>query len=63
MFRDGSALGVFAAELRTLQASPSDGPLLWKHGLGPAMRNEALRLLEIRNWLEAEVLPRTARHG
>ena len=63
MFRDRSALGEFAADLRTLQASPLDGPLLWKHGLGPAIRNEALRLLEIRNWLEAQVFPRAARHG
>jgi GMP synthase (glutamine-hydrolysing) len=61
LFRDGSALAAFAADLRALQASPSDTPLLWKHGLGPAMRTEALRLLEIRNWLEAKVLPRTTR--
>jgi len=60
MFRDTAALAAFAAELRALQENPSDPPLLWKHGLGPAMRTEALRLLEIRNWLEAQVLPRTA---
>ena len=59
MFLDRPALAAFAAELRTLQANPSDTPLLWKHGLGPAMGTEALRLLEIRNWLETQVLPRT----
>jgi GMP synthase (glutamine-hydrolysing) len=58
IFRDVPALAAFAAELRTLQANPGDAPLLWKHGLGPAMRSEALRLAEIRNWLEAEVRPR-----
>jgi GMP synthase (glutamine-hydrolysing) len=63
MFRDGAALANFAAELRALHANPSDAPLLWKHGLGPAMRSEALRLLEIRNWLEAQVLPRMVRHA
>jgi len=26
----------------------------WKHGLGPACAARALRLLEIRNWLEAQ---------
>jgi len=62
MFRDGPALAAFAAELRALQAQPSDAPLLWKHGLGPAMRSEALRLLEIRNWLQAHVLPRAAQY-
>jgi GMP synthase (glutamine-hydrolysing) len=63
MFRDAPALAAFAAELRALQANPSDTRLLWKHGLGPAMRTETLRLLEIRNWLEAKVLPRTARNA
>jgi GMP synthase (glutamine-hydrolysing) len=61
MFRDAPALAAFAAELRALHANPNDAPLLWKHGLGPAMRAEALRLIEIRNWLQAEVQPRAAR--
>jgi GMP synthase (glutamine-hydrolysing) len=61
MFRDVPALVAFAAELRDLQAHPSDSRLLWKHGLGPALRTEALRLLEIRNWLEAKVMPRAMR--
>ena len=55
MFRDTAALAAFAAELRALQAHPADAALLWKHGLGPAMRSETLRLLEIRNWLEVQV--------
>jgi GMP synthase (glutamine-hydrolysing) len=59
MFRDRPALDVFAAELRTLQANPSDTTLSWKHALGPAVQTEALRLLEIRNWLQAQVLPRS----
>lgn len=58
MFRDAPALSAFAADLRALQAAPTDPTLLWKHGLGPAMSNEALRLLEIRNWLHVQVLPR-----
>jgi GMP synthase (glutamine-hydrolysing) len=59
MFRDAPALSAFAADLRALQAAPADATLLWKHGLGPAMSNETLRLLEIRNWLNVKVLPRT----
>jgi GMP synthase (glutamine-hydrolysing) len=59
MFRDRPALDAFAAELRALQANPSDPTLLWKHALGPAVQTEALRLLEIRNWLQAQVLPRS----
>jgi GMP synthase (glutamine-hydrolysing) len=62
MFRDEPALAAFAAELRALQVNPADGVLLWKHGLGPAMRDEAVRLLELKNWLEAQVFPRATRH-
>ena len=63
MFRDTAALTAFAAELRALQANPSDTTLLWKHGLGPAIRAETLRLLEIRNWLQTQVLPRVRRNS
>jgi GMP synthase (glutamine-hydrolysing) len=59
MFGAMTALGTYAEELRTLQSTPDEPALLWKHGLGPAMRSENLRLLEIRNWLESQVLPRT----
>ena len=52
MFADAPALAAYAAELRALQANPRDTALLWKHGLGPALQSDALRLLEIRNWLE-----------
>lgn len=58
MFRDMAALAAFAGDVRALQENPADAALLWKHGLGAAMRDESLRLLEIRNWLKAEVLPR-----
>jgi GMP synthase (glutamine-hydrolysing) len=63
MFSDMAALTAFATELRSLQANPSAASLLWKHGLGAAMRDESLRLLEIRNWLHAEVLPRAVRRA
>ena len=63
MFRDRPALSAFAAELRDLQANPLDTTLLWKHALGPGVRTEALRLLEIRNWLQLQVLPRSRQRG
>jgi GMP synthase (glutamine-hydrolysing) len=62
MFSDASALSAFVADLNALQSNPRDASLLWKHGLGPAMRDDAQRLLEIRNWLDAEVRPRASRH-
>ena len=63
MFRDASALAAFVADLNALQMNRFDAPLLWKYGLGPAMREETLRLLEIRNWLDAEVRPRASRRS
>ena len=63
MFRDRPALAEFAADLRGLQSDPSNAPLLWKHGLGPAMQNESMRLAEIRNWLESEALDRRTPDG
>jgi GMP synthase (glutamine-hydrolysing) len=60
MFHDRAALLAFSAELRSLKADPADAALLWKHALGPAMQSEAMRLLEIRNWLQTEVV--TQRH-
>ena len=62
MVRDAPALATFVAELRALQSNPADAALLWKHGLGPAMRLETLRRLEMRNWLDCEVRPRAERH-
>ena len=61
MFRDTQALAEFVADLHTLQVNPADTALLWKYGLGEAMRAESLRLLEMRNWLDAEVRPRASR--
>ncbi len=57
MFRDLAALTAFADDLRALQANPADAALLWKHGLGTAMQSETVRLAEIKNWLNTQVLP------
>jgi GMP synthase (glutamine-hydrolysing) len=61
-FHDLPALQSFAADLRALQSNPADTALLWKHGLGLGLRSEVTRLVEISNWLQAQVRPRAARH-
>jgi len=58
LFTDRAALDGFVAELRTLQAQPQDRALNWKHGLGPAMQDPRLKLAELRNWLELQVVAR-----
>lgn len=61
LFADRAELDAFVADLRALMQRPDDPRLAWKHGLGPAVREESLKLAELRNWLEIEVLPHAAR--
>jgi len=57
LFTGGDELQAFVAELRTLMRNPRDRHLTWKHGLGAGLWDEALRLAELRNWLELQVHP------
>ena len=57
LFADRAELEDWAGELRALQHAQQDARLLWRHGLGPAMRDAALKLAEIANWLECQVRP------
>jgi hypothetical protein len=65
LFATQAELESFVADLRALMRDPHDRRLAWKHGLGPAVQEETLKLAELRNWLEQQVLPhahrRTAR--
>jgi GMP synthase (glutamine-hydrolysing) len=61
LFAERAELDAFVADLRALMQRPDDPRLAWKHGLGPALREESLKLAELRNWLEIEVLPHAAR--
>jgi len=58
LFASAAERDLFVAELRSLMQDPGDRHLAWKHGLGPAMREEKLKLAELRNWLEHQVMPR-----
>jgi GMP synthase (glutamine-hydrolysing) len=58
IFDSEAALGDFAADMRRLQADPGDAALVWKHGIGAGITDAATRLLEIRNWLKHQVMPR-----
>jgi GMP synthase (glutamine-hydrolysing) len=57
LFADPGELGSFVADLRALMRNPHDRRLAWKHGLGPAVQEESLKVAELRNWLEQQVLP------
>src|SRR5258706_4003784 len=57
LFGGRPELDGFVADLRALQLNPRDRRLTWKHGLGPAMQDEQLKLAELRNWLALRVMP------
>lgn len=61
LFADQAELEAFVADLRLLMRDSHDRRLSWKHGLGPAMQQESLRLAELRNWLELQVFPYSRR--
>ena len=63
LFSDRGELETFVAELRALMRNPRDRRLAWKHGLGAAVQEEALKLVELRNWLELQVLPYAQRRA
>lgn len=63
LFADGSELEVFVADLRALMRNPHDRRLVWKHGLGPAVQEESVKVAELRNWLEQQVLPYARRRA
>jgi len=57
LFESRAELEVFAAELRVLMRHPCDRRLTWKHGLGPALQDESVKLAELSNWLTLQVEP------
>jgi GMP synthase (glutamine-hydrolysing) len=63
LFPDMPALEAWVAELKHLQREPTQAQLLWKHGVGPALRDRALQLAELSNWLGMCVLPRARGRG
>ena len=62
LFADRAGLESFVVDMRALMRNPHDRRLLWKHGLGRALQEESLRLAELRNWLEQQVLPHAGRN-
>jgi GMP synthase (glutamine-hydrolysing) len=63
LFATQAELEAFVAELRALLRDPHDRRLTWKHGLGAALQEESVKLAELRNWLESQVLPYARRRS
>lgn len=57
-FADEAEKAAYVADLRALDSEPTPRNVAWRHGLGPDVTDPALRVTEIRNFIEARVKPR-----
>ena len=52
LLKDQAELDALAADLTAFEANPGDARLAWKFGVGESITDPAIKLAEIRNWLE-----------
>jgi GMP synthase (glutamine-hydrolysing) len=58
-FADMATLTRFVTDLRSLHANPMRNDLAWLYGLGQDVLDPQRRHLELKQWLNLQVLPRT----
>jgi GMP synthase (glutamine-hydrolysing) len=56
LVKDQTELETLAADLVSLNERPEDQRLAWRFGVGPAITDVSVRLAELRNWLDKQVL-------
>lgn len=56
LVKDATELDALTADLVALNERPEDQRLAWRFGVGPAITDLTVRLAELRNWLERQVL-------
>jgi GMP synthase (glutamine-hydrolysing) len=62
-FADETDLQHFAGELVALDRDPANKRLAWRHGIDGAVLDKTMRVKEIANWIEHQVLPARAKRG
>jgi GMP synthase (glutamine-hydrolysing) len=56
LVKDQAELAQLSADLVALHDNPDDARLAWRFGVGSSVTNADVRLAELRNWLEKQVL-------
>jgi len=56
LVKDKAELDALTADLVSLNEHPDDQRLAWRFGVGPGITDTSLRLAELKNWLERQVL-------
>lgn len=62
-FLNAADIETFASDLEALDKNPHDKRLAWRHGISKNILDKRLRVGEVANWLEFQVLPTRAKRG
>ena len=62
-FADKADIKIFAQDLDTLDRDPGCKRLAWRHGISKNVLDKKLRVGEIANWIEFQVLPTRVKRG
>jgi len=62
-FLDAADITEFAGELEALDKNPDDKRLAWRHGISKNVLDKKLRVSEVANWIEFQVLPMRVKRG
>ena len=62
-FLNEADIETFAGDLAALDRNPTDKRLAWRYGISHNVLNKKLRIGEIANWVEFQVLPTRAKRG
>jgi GMP synthase (glutamine-hydrolysing) len=62
-FKDAADITTFAHDLDTLDRDPDCKRLSWRHGISKNVLDKKLRVSEVANWIEFQVLPTRVKRG
>ena len=62
-FKDADDIKTFAHDLDTLDSDPACMRLSWRHGISKNVLDKKLRVGEVVNWIEFQVLPTRVKRG
>ena len=62
-FADAPAVAAFAEDLDTLDKDPACKRLSWRYGISQNVLDKKLRVSEVANWIEFQVLPTRVKRG
>jgi len=62
-FKDTADIKIFSDDLDTLDRDPACKRLSWRHGISKNVLDKKLRVGEVANWIEFQVLPSRVKRG